>query len=126
MREEPNAKLDAYRRRHPVLGDSPDGANHGYFVAGGIRIISSGTPSLGESGYGWEHVSVSLQNRCPTWDEMAFVKRLFWGDDETVIQFHPPKSQYVNCHPFTLHLWRNTLDEIALPPTRLIGPLSKC
>lgn len=30
---------------------------------------------------GWEHVSVSLRNRCPTWDEMCLVKDIFWRDD---------------------------------------------
>lgn len=43
-------------------------------------------------GGGWEHVSVSLSNRCPTWEEMCMVKDIFWGEDECVIQFHPPKS----------------------------------
>ena len=28
---------------------------------------------------GWEHVSVSLQNRCPTWDEMCRIKDIFLG-----------------------------------------------
>ena len=28
---------------------------------------------------GWEHVSVSLRNRCPTWDEMCLVKDIFGG-----------------------------------------------
>lgn len=40
-------------------------------------------------GGGWEHVSVSLSNRCPTWEEMCMVKDIFWGEDECVIQFRP-------------------------------------
>lgn len=51
-------------------------------------------------GGGWEHVSVSLNNRCPTWEEMCMVKDIFWGEDECVIQFHPPKS--ANQHPSVL------------------------
>lgn len=56
----------------------------------------------------WEHVSVSIleQERCPTWEEMCFVKNFFWNEEDTVLQFHPPKSEYVNTHPYCLHLWR--------------------
>lgn len=69
----------------------------------------------------WEHVSASLPNRCPTWEEMCFVKHLFFEDHETVIQFHPPLSEYVNNHPYCLHLWRNKKDEIKTPPSILVG-----
>lgn len=55
---------------------------------------------------GWEHVSVSLQHRQPTWDEMCFVKRKFWEDEEMIIQYHPKKSEYVNVHKYCLHLWK--------------------
>lgn len=41
--------------------------------------------------FAWEHVSVSLAHRCPSWEEMCFVKSLFWKEEETVIQFHPKK-----------------------------------
>ena len=53
-----------------------------------------------------EHVSVSLRRRCPTWDEMNIIKDIFWDDEECVIQFHPPKSKYVNAFPYCLHMWR--------------------
>ena len=69
---------------------------------------------------GWEHVSVSLTHRTPNWDEMCFIKALFWGDDETVVQFHPKVSEYVNQHPHCLHLWRPTTAEVALPPKILV------
>ncbi len=64
----------------------------------------------------WDHVSVSLEDRTPTWDEMCHVKSLFFDDEETVVQFHPPKSVYVNNHPHVLHLWRPTETVIPLPP----------
>lgn len=72
-------------------------------------------------GMGWEHVSVSLKTRMPTWTELQFVKDLFWEDEEAVIQIHPKKSQYVNNHAFVLHLWRPTEVEIPLPPSILVG-----
>jgi len=76
-----------------------------------LRVISSGT----DENYGWEHVSVSTKNRCPTWDEMVYIKDLFWREDETVIQFHPKKSNYKNVMPFCLHLWKK-IDHNFDPP----------
>lgn len=72
-------------------------------------------------GYGWEHVSVSLPNRCPTWNEMCFVKKLFWGEDVTVVQFHPKKEDYKNLHPYCLHLFRHA-DGHELPPSITVAP----
>lgn len=69
----------------------------------------------------WQHVSVSLKNRCPNWPEMSYVKDLFWGEDETVVQFHPKKSEYVNNHPYVLHLWKKVGEEHPLPPSILTG-----
>lgn len=70
----------------------------------------------------WEHVSVSLdRDRCPTWEEMSKVKDLFWDPEDTVFQFHPPKSEYVNNHPFCLHLWRKIGTEVELPPSEMVG-----
>lgn len=72
-------------------------------------------------GGGWDHVSVSLPGRCPNWPEMCFIKDLFFDLDETVIQFHPKVSEYVNNHPFCLHLWRDQAEEHWLPPSEMVG-----
>lgn len=72
-------------------------------------------------GGGWDHVSVSFNNRTPTWDEMAEVKRMFFHAHETVIQFHPREEDYVNDHPNCLHLWRNQDAETILPPWWMTG-----
>jgi hypothetical protein len=70
---------------------------------------------------GWEHVSVSIQgNRPPNWQEMNWVKEQFWDDDETVLQFHPKRSLYVNIHPNCLHLWRQLGIDHPLPPQLLV------
>lgn len=71
---------------------------------------------VASDGGGWDHVSVSLPNRCPNWEEMCFVKDLFWDDEETVLQFHPKKSEYVNRCATCLHLWKPHSVEIELPP----------
>jgi len=70
---------------------------------------------------GWEHVSVSLKNRCPNWEEMSFIKDLFWSEDECVVQFHVPKQDHVNNHPYCLHLWRNKEKEFDRPSSCTVG-----
>lgn len=72
---------------------------------------------------GWEHVSVhklrgNETKMIPSWEDMCYVKNLFFEQDETVIQIHPPKSDYVNTHEFTLHLWRHPA--FKLPPKDLV------
>lgn len=114
MRHSPRPRLDELRHTHPKHGRTPDGTDFGFFVLGPLRIISGG------SGERWEHVSVSCADRTPTWDEMSQVKALFWGDDETVLQFHPRRSEYVDEHPYCLHLWRRRRKNHPLPPRQLI------
>lgn len=79
---------------------------------------------LASTGAGWEHVSVSIpgKKRCPTWEEMCEIKNLFWDAEEIVVQYHPKRSQYVNCHPYVLHLWKPTNKELLAPPSILVGP----
>ena len=79
----------------------------------------------GLPGVPWEHVSVSIlaaPSRTPSWDEMNFIKAKFWDDEDCVVQFHPPRSDYVNCHPGVLHLWRPVGVVLPRPPSIAVGP----
>lgn len=123
MRKAPPDKLERGRIRGGRMGSTADEGMAGAFFVQGPRgaqlvIISSG----GDTEFGWEHVSVSLEHRTPNWAEMCFVKELFWDDDEAVMQLHPAKANYVNYHPFCLHLWRPLKATIPLPPPILVGP----
>lgn len=61
---------------------------------------------VGRNEDGFEHVSIELYaRRLPTWDEMCYVKEVFWDDEEKVVQVHPKKSEYINMTE-ALHLWR--------------------
>ncbi len=71
-------------------------------------------------GSGWDHVSVSTSKRPPTWREMCVVRRLFFRDDETAMQLHPPLVDHVNIHPNCLHLWRPQGVEIPRPPQWMV------
>lgn len=104
---------EQHRFRFP--GGWPGDATNGAFIIDNLRIIAS-------DGEAWEHVSVSTSSRCPTWDEMCFVKGLFWSEEDCVVQFHPPKSEYVNVHPYCLHLWRKVGSEFETPPSLMVGP----
>lgn len=73
-------------------------------------------------GMGWDHVSVSRQNRCPNWPEMEHIKRLFFKDDETAMQLHVPPSDHISIHPNCLHLWRPLDVAIPRPPSIMVGP----
>ena len=70
-------------------------------------------------GGGWEHASISVLapiRRVPTWEEMCVFKDLIWQESECVMQFHPPKANYVNFCKYALHLWKPTNKEIPQPP----------
>ncbi len=79
---------------------------------------------IASDGGEWEHVSVTCRNieRCPTWNEMDFIKDSFWGEDDLVIQYHPQKSENVSYHEYCLHLWRPIGQEIPRPPSIFVGP----
>lgn len=115
--------IDRYRIRSPEVM-----AYYGGFggVGDGVFALQSpidkGTLAvIVSTGYGWEHVSVSRTNRCPNWAELEFVKRLFFKDDETVMQLHVPPSDHVNNHEYCLHLWRPIKLEIPRPPAWMVG-----
>jgi hypothetical protein len=113
MRKFLDARLSGGRIREGAYGSDDSWGLCGAFLIQGpcgeqLKIISSNADFPEADGF--EHVSVSTRWRCPNWQEMCFVKHLFFREEETVIQFHPQKSEYVNCHPYCLHLWRDTRD----------------
>lgn len=121
-----------YRIRTGYMGSGPEVGNNGAFripALGRIRplpltVIASNGDGWADCGYEppvWEHVSISTPVRCPTWEEMCFVKGLFWDDEDTVMQLHPPKSQWINNHPYCLHLWRPIGIAIPMPPSLAVG-----
>lgn len=70
---------------------------------------------------GWEHLSVSMPSKTPSWDQMCMMKDIFWREDEVCVEYHPKKSDYVNNHSHCLHIWKPTNVELATPPSILVG-----
>lgn len=94
--------------RFPIVRNDKKGLFSG---SGWIRVQKNKSAKMasvmwGSNEYGWEHVSVSFKERTPTWDEMCVVKDVFWTEDETCIQYHPARREYVNMVEHCLHIWR--------------------
>jgi hypothetical protein len=71
-------------------------------------------------GHLWVHLSVAGRDRLPTWPELVAVRDWIVGAEAKAIQVVPPRSEYVNLHPFCLHLWV-CLDGDPLPDFRKDG-----
>jgi hypothetical protein len=115
---------DRVERGRKLMGHlrSNPGDDYGFF----FLHLPDRTPckvmlSSGDETIRWEHVSVSTQTRIPTWEEMCWVKSLFWEDDEVVVQYHVAKKDYVNQHAFCLHLFRPTSERLPVPPSITVG-----
>lgn len=95
----------------------------GEIIIGGSCAIKAPSGSLTvvySNGMGWDHVSVSSKFKTPSWDDMCFAKDIFFNDEESVVQYHPPKSEYINIHDHVLHMWRNQNQEIDRPPLLMV------
>ena len=106
-------------KRVDIFGDGCSGDKFN----GAFKINFQGTfyNVIASNGMGWEHVSVSHNQRIPSWEVMCKIKDMFFEDDEVVIQYHPKKSEYINNHPNCLHLWKPIIGSIPTPPSILAG-----
>lgn len=115
-------------KKHPVYGTSKyDGAN-GCFLVPHFKIADCILCCIVSDGDGWDHVSVTLLNtkhkdiqRCPNWEEMCFIKDVFFDKEEVVVQFHPAEFDYISNHPYCLHMWRNQVIGHVTPPSLMVG-----
>lgn len=125
---------EEYRIRAGRLASDHTYGNNGAFMIPAIihgrlifAIASDGADwdRCNLPGETWEHVSIHCEQgnraRTPVWIEMAAMKNLFWDREDTVVQFHPPESEYVNNHESTLHLWRPVRSSLPLPPSITVG-----
>lgn len=110
------------QRYSPRLHSTRDAGPNGLFTFP-LAPLGPVVTCLVGTGHGWEHVSVTmpLQHRCCTWEEMCQVRDVFWPPEDCVVQYHPPQSDYVNKHPTCLHLWRPQDGFMPVPPTWMVG-----
>ena len=103
-------------RSIPLYGSLGDEYN-GAFV---LKIQGLKVFVIASKGGGWEHVSVSIKDIIPSWEIMCEVKDIFFEYNETVMQLHPAKEDYVNVMSYCLHLWRPINKEIPMPPKFMV------
>ena len=100
---------EEYEVDHPLRGQF---GLRAFFIAFddkiNLQVLSAIEPN------GWEHVSVSLPGRAPTWDEMCFIKDIFFDPEDVIVQLHPKKSEYVNLHKHCLHMWKPPIEVMKL------------
>lgn len=121
---------EQFRSPHPLGFPQSPGDPFGWFMVSRVtkqafgdfatRKVTTTFAVQADAQTEWEHVSISLPDRCPTWEEMCFIKDLFWEPDQTVVQYHPPKSDYVNLAKYCLHLWHFKGD-MPRPPKIYVG-----
>lgn len=68
---------------------------------------------------GWDHVVASVVGKTPTYQQMKFVKRLCFRDDEWAYEVHPAVDDYVSIHHNALHIWRPHDDVWRVPPIEI-------
>ena len=114
---------DEFRLKTGYYASTKEDGNNGVFYIKTAKFKRQ-FKTIASQGNGWEHVSISFPDRCPTWDEMCYIKSVFWDSEDLVVQLHPPESEYVNCHPYCLHLWRKVYSNnfCELPPSIMVGP----
>lgn len=120
--------LNRFRvRTGPFASHEGFGCN-GYFC---LLIKNQKVKVIASDGGGWQHVSVSLADHpksTPSYKVMQEVRRLFYEDEDWVVQFSPPKSEHINNHEGCLHWWRPTDQQMPTPPSIMVGlkELNKC
>jgi len=116
---------EQYRIKHGQYGSTSQAGNNGAFLIplkqGTAHHNEANFQVVASDGEGWEHVSVGLPKRTPTWEEMCYIKDFFWDKEDCVVQYHPPEANYVNNAKFTLHLWRPVEAKFPAPEDVLVG-----
>ncbi len=114
MRRKPPRWIEKYRVTDGEMESDASSRNNGAFRMDDLFIIVS-------DGDGWDHISVSRQDRIPSWEDLERVKRTFFRDDETAMQLHVPPAEHIDSCKYCLHLWRPQNSDIPRPPASMVG-----
>jgi hypothetical protein len=96
----------------------PDPLQRAYRRFGTLAVIV--TDEI-HDGLLWRHASCSHPDHLPSWEDLREVKDLFVGRNMKAIQVFPRQAEYVNIHPFVLHLWGLPEFGFSLPDFRIGG-----
>ena len=114
MRAASEIKHSSIIRR--IIDESPDG------IAAEIKLPHFKGQLIASWGMGWDHVSVTPYKDyiTPDWEDMCIIKDELFYPSETVVQYHPAESRYVNIKGNCLHLWRPQKQDMPVPPIFMV------
>lgn len=76
-----------------------------FYIKGPVRALVALEPRPDLRNRLFWHASVSCIDRLPTWEEITDTRYSLLPLELTFAQILPPPKDYVNDHPFCLHLW---------------------
>lgn len=80
----------------------------------GVRVFDEPTRHLRvlfSIDHGWRHASISHPDRFPTWEEILEVRDACFPAEMEVVMVLARRSEYVNLHGNTFHLWQSRCGE---------------
>ena len=121
MQSKPSKFVESHRVLDGPLASDKNYGNNGAFEVPYNHVLLM---IVVGSGGGWEHVSVHAVggggSQTPSWEEMDYVRKLFFRADEWAIQYHAPTAKHIEHHPHVLHMWRPQNETIPVPPTWMV------
>ena len=113
------AKANRWRIRTGKMGSDDTAGWNGAFI---VPLEGHMWQVLISDGMGFRHLSATnaQKSMLPSWNVMCRLRDYFFADDAWVMQLHPPKDEYINDHPYVLHLWESLNDPIPIPPNFMV------
>jgi hypothetical protein len=75
-----------------------------YQRSDGMKVVETTEVHQPEN-YHWHHVSCSFADKLPSYEDLQEIRKVFIGEGMTSVMIFPPEHQYINYHPFCLHLY---------------------
>jgi len=75
------------------------------FDKGSCKVLVSQEPRPNKGTRTWWHLSISCENRYPTWDEIKDARYSLLPMGLYFAQILPPMNEFVNIHPNCFHVW---------------------
>jgi hypothetical protein len=102
--------------RYAVIDDYSNAAR--FIRDDGMTVISEVAEYMNRL---WLHVSCAHATKLPSWEDLREVKQVFCGPKRLALSIMPSETEYVNVHPYCLHLWC-PLDHDPIPDFRRYSP----
>lgn len=91
---------------------SPVSGCQAFSTSNHLAVICGREPCGPGGALRW-HLSVSHPKRNPTWEEIRDLRYALIPNEVMMAMFLPPRSQYVNAHPYCFHLYEVEVEESA-------------